>query len=395
MRKPWRICFAIYALALTIATHWPNLQLGPEIPATDKTIHLAAFGTLTILMWRTGWIRSLWILLAAAIAWAGIDEISQGLPGIHRSVSIYDMMANTMGIITAASWLWALRPVGVKTDRSASAGGGGVGNRQRLRVQQFILDEMFARPGPWKAGVVGIVIIGEVLLLLWLKFEPNPDVMRWAIIFAMALCTGFTSIWWWRLWRSELQRTAREGPCLECGAALGEGNIDRVDRPEIICPRCGAKVMAAQWNAQWASSDRPPARSMLQFGKRPALLSVALIALGFGVIYGSTFAYAWLLQAHPNGWLAPRLVHMISTLPPEMINAIDLAGLLIMLALAVRIYRSAAARYFDRADRCRKCGHDLRGTPIVNGIGRCGECGTPFPRLEDTEERMESHMNSA
>ena len=37
------------------------------------------------------------------------------------------------------------------------------------------------------------------------------------------------------------------------------------------------------------------------------------------------------------------------------------------------------ARGFGRA-RCPQCGHDLRGTPTVDGEGRCGECGTPFSR---------------
>jgi len=372
--KPWRICFVIYAVVLTIATHWPNLQLGPEIPATDKTIHLVAFGTFAILLWRSGWIGSLWLLLPIAIAWAGIDEISQGLPGIHRTVSIYDMMANTMGIITATTWLWALRPVGLKMDSKTS---GGAGNRQRLRVQQFILDEMFARPGPWLAGVIGMLISGAPLLLLWLIFDPNSDVLRWAIILAMAVCTGFTMISWWRLYRAELERTVRQRPCLECGAALVN-----IDMPEINCSRCGASVTAAHWAAPSGPTSHPPLSQLLKFSIRPALLAMAIIVAGFGVIFGSTLAYSWLVRTYPNGWLAPRLIHLINLLPPELLNAIDLAGLLILLAAAMRIYRNATARYYDRGARCRTCGHDLRGTPIISGIGRCGECGTPFTRSE-------------
>ena len=46
----WRSAFVIYALLLTIATHWPSLQLGTEeSPWPDKLLHMLAFGGLAFL----------------------------------------------------------------------------------------------------------------------------------------------------------------------------------------------------------------------------------------------------------------------------------------------------------------------------------------------------------
>jgi len=90
----WRIAFVLYALALTVGTHWPNLTLSPEVPVSDKSIHFTAFGTLTILLWLTRWIRSRIVTGVIVMVWAAVDEVSQGLPGVHRTVSIYDLLAN-------------------------------------------------------------------------------------------------------------------------------------------------------------------------------------------------------------------------------------------------------------------------------------------------------------
>ena len=60
---------------------------------------------------------------------------------------------------------------------------------------------------------------------------------------------------------------------------------------------------------------------------------------------------------------------------------------LLLFAIAVRLYRGGLARYYDQALKCRKCAHDLRGTPTDGrGRGRCGECGTPFTRVTCGDE---------
>ena len=58
--RPWRWAFVVYGVVLTVATHWPRLELGPEVPASDKVLHLVAFAVLTVLLWRTGWPARAW-----------------------------------------------------------------------------------------------------------------------------------------------------------------------------------------------------------------------------------------------------------------------------------------------------------------------------------------------
>ena len=55
----WRVGFVMVALALTVATHWPALQLGPEgYSAPDKILHMIAYGTLVLLLAQTRWVTT-------------------------------------------------------------------------------------------------------------------------------------------------------------------------------------------------------------------------------------------------------------------------------------------------------------------------------------------------
>lgn len=99
----WRLAFALYALALTTATHWPRLQLPQESPASDKTIHVITFAGFTFLLWRTAWIGRVWMIALIALAWAAIDESTQSIPVLHRHASWTDYVANALGILLAIS----------------------------------------------------------------------------------------------------------------------------------------------------------------------------------------------------------------------------------------------------------------------------------------------------
>ena len=110
---PWRCVLLVYAVALTTATHWPQLKLRPDAPASDKLIHLLAFGGLTFLLWQTRWFRRRWTVVVIALVWSLLDELTQGL--MQRVVSGYDMVANVLGVLVAGAWLWALAPVGGAT----------------------------------------------------------------------------------------------------------------------------------------------------------------------------------------------------------------------------------------------------------------------------------------
>ncbi|MEM6333027.1 MAG: hypothetical protein AAF823_06775, partial [Planctomycetota bacterium] len=68
----WRSSAAVYGVALSVATHWPRLDLGENDLGggleLDKTLHVGAFGGLAWLLWMArpaGWGRG-----AAANGWA-------------------------------------------------------------------------------------------------------------------------------------------------------------------------------------------------------------------------------------------------------------------------------------------------------------------------------------
>jgi len=120
---------------------------------------------------------------------------------------------------------------------------------------------------------------------------------------------------------------------------------------------------------------------MVSFSLWPAVIFVIVLVAGFGLIAASSIVYALLLQGRFGGIYPLRLAHTIGTLPKGVTTVVDLTAYLILFAIAVRLYRGGLARYYDQAVKCRKCGHDLRGTPTDDrGRGRCGECGTPFLR---------------
>lgn len=100
-RRWWRGAFILYAIALTVATHWPRLTIGPEIPATDKEIHTAAFALATFLLWMTRWQRRMWMVMLIALAWAGLDELTQAIPIIQRTCSWLDFLADAIGVALA------------------------------------------------------------------------------------------------------------------------------------------------------------------------------------------------------------------------------------------------------------------------------------------------------
>src|SRR5262245_61391978 len=101
--KHWRMLFIAYALALTIATHWPRLQVDTGLPGNDKTIHFLAFGGLTILLWQTRWVKRLWLCGLIVLVWSILDEASQELPGIHRTMTYTDLIANALGVLAATT----------------------------------------------------------------------------------------------------------------------------------------------------------------------------------------------------------------------------------------------------------------------------------------------------
>ncbi len=109
-----RVGFAVYAVALATGTHWPALTLGPD-PGfrLDLLVHLAAFAAWTFLLAGCEWFgaihsrrNTVWSVAIAA-AYAALDEVTQGLPGVNRTVLWSDLFANWSGVAAAGTWLVA------------------------------------------------------------------------------------------------------------------------------------------------------------------------------------------------------------------------------------------------------------------------------------------------
>jgi len=90
---------------------------------------------------------------------------------------------------------------------------------------------------------------------------------------------------------------------------------------------------------------------------------------------------------HKLFWLLSRmsleeLVAAWQRFPLDMQLAVDLTLVGLALAAGMRVYRVRQARLHDRQHvECRACGHDLTGTPVDRGVGRCPECGAGFARI--------------
>jgi hypothetical protein len=364
--KPWRWCFVVYALGLTIGTHWPRLEFGPEIPATDKTIHLLAFGGATVLLRLTRWVPNIWFCGVIVFCWSYFDELSQNLPGLHRSSHWHDMVANGLGVAVACAWMWALAPVGAKFSDGQSKDGP---NRLRLRALAFSFNMTFTRFSAWVAGAVGAAAGIAALLACW-TYLP----MRWrrsAVLIAVFIALLTAAHFWWRQWRAEFKRALAQKPCLHCGNVTAPRDQG--------CPQCGMARSPCDWQLPQA-----PARSMaFRLTLRPAALALLVLILGFSLILLTPFAYAWLLdggQGSSGSIFAMRFARSFGRLPRELVSVIDLSLYLLLFAAGMRIYRAQLAKFYDRAVVCARCGHDLRGTPTVGHTGQCGECGAPFTR---------------
>jgi VanZ family protein len=119
--KRWPLwLFLAYALFLFTGTHWPNLRIEtPLMRRPDLLLHLGAFGTFTLLLWWSGLLgsRQRWAtvprVLAVGLAYAAFDELSQGLPGLGRTVALDDYLADALGVaagtLASALGTWFIR----------------------------------------------------------------------------------------------------------------------------------------------------------------------------------------------------------------------------------------------------------------------------------------------
>jgi VanZ family protein len=95
----------LYWIALVIVSHIPIPQIVYRAQVSDKWLHFLAYLNLVFLLWfsvrpdrRVSWRSGIaWLLLVAAAAYGGIDELLQ--PFVGRTCDFWDFMANAEGIL--------------------------------------------------------------------------------------------------------------------------------------------------------------------------------------------------------------------------------------------------------------------------------------------------------
>ena len=364
--RPWRIVFVLYAVALTIGTHWPRLDLSiGDVRAPDKIVHQFAFAGLAFLLWRTRWLRRLDLWFAAIVFWIMLDEFTQAIPILGRTFSWFDILAGWCGAMVVAAWLWAFRPTGAQQARRH--------HDQTI----FVYESVFMRSGNWirialySTGM--LLLVGTACALFMWQVHPDglvPAVMVGAAAggvggFYVGMDTAFRRDW---------SRLLKDQPCFACGRSCAEATIDEDGRG--TCPNCRRPIHLGQW------LETPDL-------SRRAILGLA--TSGFGIFsLLSVFAVAVYLAfllfffSNPDRFF---FIGRLARTAVDMRIVIDLTLLGVFTALAVRFARRTRARQIDEQDRrCLVCRHDVHMTRTERGIGRCPECGTPFVRIGASAE---------
>lgn len=123
-RTPTRWAFAVYALVLVTATHWPGLAVEGPVERPDLYVHFTAFALWTVLCWACAWFAPLrspanlaWSSAVAA-SYALFDEASQAIPILRRTSVMDDLVANWGGVVIGTIIVLAVRTL---LDRKSKA----------------------------------------------------------------------------------------------------------------------------------------------------------------------------------------------------------------------------------------------------------------------------------
>ena len=362
--RPWRIAFVLYACALTVATHWPELDIGTEThPATDKLLHLFAFGGLALLLIQTSWLRTIWAVGVLTFMWTLLDELTQAMPVLGRQSSVTDILAGELGVALVVTWAWALGSIG------------GDANRTRLAQQHFLLGELFRQPRTWiivaSAGLIGALATGGSIALV-MKFvftRYGGEQLSNILVAAMVGALAGTQVSLAGLLSRVAAGRVKQRPCFGCGTSCSAVRFDSAGQGR--CPQCDASLQLGQW--------AKPMQLPLSAAVRGVVPAVALA--GGMLIVGAASVLIVLRPSREFAW-ANYLIRTWNDFPPDMQTAVDLTAIALIAALAVRMYRRRQARLHDRQHlNCRACEHDLRRSPITQGVGVCPECGATFVRF--------------
>lgn len=345
------------SLAVAFAfTHWPRLAVGGDGVAVDKLVHAAGFGALAALCLLAHPRLPVVAGAAAMLLLAAADEASQAIPGLGRTADLEDWLADAVGILVAAAFAAAFRPVG----RGASA--------LLERRRRIASCAQLARPMTWfhlaTAGALGFAAGAPLGVLLDSWFvRKGPQPWQYGLIGGLlGLAVGVHALWESGV-RFRLRAMARERPCIACGSPLPGA--------ERRCSACGAAVDARDW----APVALLPGSVELRACLVPVVQSLAaIIAISAGSI-----ALVTVLRLRSDAVL--RADTWYRMLPADARILGDIA--LVALVGAWGLWR-CRVRIAGRVDRCGEaclaCGFDLRATSPGSAAGTCHECGGGFVR---------------
>ena len=104
--------FGVFAGAIATLTHWPRLSVQSPLPRTDLAVHFPAFAIWTFLLIaaepfgrfasRANLVKSTLVALLYTV----VDELTQGLPILHRKIDPADIAANASGAAFGAFTAW-------------------------------------------------------------------------------------------------------------------------------------------------------------------------------------------------------------------------------------------------------------------------------------------------
>lgn len=351
-----RICFCVMAAASSVATHWPRLALAAGESPVDKLAHASSFALLSVLLWRTRWVRRIPVLMALMAAWATLDEVTQAIPVLHRHADLDDWLADLAGIAVACAFVAAFRPMGhglgalfarrracaldgllsngIAWFHLATAAALGAAAGAPLGV---LADSWFQRkaPQPWQYGFIGAVLGAGVAAHALLESG-----IRW-----------------------RMRRNFAVRPCLACGTPHAG---------TAACAACGR----AHGELDWCDAVGLDGREEGRLCVKPVALGIAaVIVLNFAAI-----ALLTSLRLHVGAVM--RFDRWFAGLPTDARILADATGVALVGAWALAQCRGRIAGALDRGGaRCLRCGFDLQATAPGEGGGRCPECGTGFVRV--------------
>ena len=350
-----RVVLGLYAGVAVAGTHWPRLQIGDPNHPVDKMLHFVAFGGLAFFLSRGRYFRSTWALLLFACAWIVLDEVTQALPGLGRSFSVEDMLAGWLGAGSTALMLWATRPLRLPI--------------ARLRRERFdaVVDLVLSEPSRFMALVASAaagVTIGMPTSIILNGLSETPTPVQAGIIGLVLGGLAASFVYVILAVRAMEERMMERTLCLGCGQTVG-GEAGP-------CTACGRTPLMGQWFPMPGLAASAIVRACIPpvlGGLGTILFAIIAIQLSAGVV-GTSEPVLRL-----NEWLRG---------PARGMEAnFHIVLLVIVAALTVDRCRNRVAVRLECGSRtCLGCGHDLRATSAPKGVGRCGECGAGFVRVE-------------